>query len=868
MELFINHLSEDIYYKDIHEIFGDSVYIDTVSVFLPNNYKIVTSGIYTNCINPDIFLPIQGWKIHISSNIMNANEILLVVSRLANEFKFSFKFMSNEQILCFSTQKNYSRSQAGKFVTIYTRDEEEFVEVIERLYIEFRTYDGPFVLTDRRYKDCKVLYYRYGAFDMMYGFGKSSDTLGILSPYGQFIEDKREVSYCQPEFVLLPFVEEKIVVENTSYLFNMYSDIEALYFSNSGGVYLAKYGEDTQVVLKESRPFTCISSNGIQDSIDRRKQEAEFLKKFSDVVQFPKLYDSFYEWEHYFIVEEYILGETLKEFSAANNPFLNQANQTKKDKLLAYIKRIISIVGETMEVLEIVHNAGYVLGDLSLDNIMISNGGTLKFIDLESVFYNDSIPEDILLTYSTNYKDRKNIFSIDFEMLGHVFYDLIFPKSALRSFGEDYLSRYLLSIINDFGLTRKIYCLWRALIHFDSHQNYKIIKKILKEIQKSPLTTNLLSTNRMLDFSLRLADCVSEQTTLLEEFIIKDLKIYANYGNNLSLGTGVAGTILCLQTVSVDKKLLNRYEEWLMSSFLRHHKRDVGLMNGDSGIALSLLKNKPKFSQAIVSNLNSGLIITGESDFSYANGLSGYGMLLLKMWEKFQYNEYLLNACHIGDKMLENSDVLLGELRLGLMDGQLGVSLFLLYLYIASKDIKYLQFGDRLINNVLKHKMVVNDNIGIPNSKESTIVLPYLGDGSSGLVGVLLRYYIVTQNPCYKVEMEQLIQSIRIKYSISPGIIDGLAGIGHVFIDLYRFAGKDEYLDVISDIKDGLLLQLVKKKGKHFFPNLKMEKLDASFMFGISGILTFFNRIEHKIGETPFFFCDSLLESVYIKKRS
>lgn len=371
----------------------------------------------------------------------------------------------------------------------------------------------------------------------------------------------------------------------------------------------------------------------------------------------------------------------------------------------------------------------------------------------------------------------------------------------------------------------------------------------------------------MLELSPKLDDYVSEQVILLEEFIVKGLKIYANYGKNLGLSTGVAGTILSLQSVSIDEKLLNRYEEWLMSSFLRHYTGDIGLMDGDSGIALSLLKHKPEFSKAIIENLNRGLIITRESDFSYADGLSGYGMLLLKMWKNFQYNEYLLNAKQIGDNILESSDVLLNGSRLGLMDGQLGISLFLLYLYVASKDTKYLQFGECLLDNVLRHKMAVNDSIGIPSSKESTTVLPYLGHGSSGLIAVLLRYYKVTQKTYYKVEMERLIQSIHIKYSVSSGIVDGLAGIGHVLMDLHQFTGKNEYRDAISDIKDGILLQLVEKKGKHFFPNHKMRKLDASLKFGTSGILTFLSRLENQSGESPFFFCDSLLEETYTERK-
>ena len=58
--------------------------------------------------------------------------------------------------------KRWARQGAGKFITIYPFDEDQFVSVIEQLHQATRQFEGPYILSDRRYKDSKVVFYRYG----------------------------------------------------------------------------------------------------------------------------------------------------------------------------------------------------------------------------------------------------------------------------------------------------------------------------------------------------------------------------------------------------------------------------------------------------------------------------------------------------------------------------------------------------------------------------------------------------------------------------------------------------------------------------------------------------------------------------------
>ncbi|MDE9752630.1 protein kinase domain-containing protein [Staphylococcus delphini] len=78
-------------------------------------------------------------------------------------------------------------------------------------------------------------------------------------------------------------------------------------------------------------------------------------------------YDVFYIDKSLFIVEEFIEGETLTDI------FLNGDLQVKGSALLLGI----------LEYLNIIHLHGYIINDLSPDNIVIDKSGNVRFIDAE-----------------------------------------------------------------------------------------------------------------------------------------------------------------------------------------------------------------------------------------------------------------------------------------------------------------------------------------------------------------------------------------------------------------------------------------------------------------------------------------------------
>ena len=62
------------------------------------------------------------------------------------------------------TSKNSGRGASGKFMAIYPSNEEHFTAIIQALDQATAGIAGPYILSDRRYRDNKVLFYRYGGF--------------------------------------------------------------------------------------------------------------------------------------------------------------------------------------------------------------------------------------------------------------------------------------------------------------------------------------------------------------------------------------------------------------------------------------------------------------------------------------------------------------------------------------------------------------------------------------------------------------------------------------------------------------------------------------------------------------------------------
>lgn len=95
-------------------------------------------------------LPAQGWKVHVSACLDNAESILSAVADYCRNARIAFKFRRSPDALLLANAKYANRGSSGKFVTIYPTDEAQLETVLTELGAVLDGSPGPYVLSDLR----------------------------------------------------------------------------------------------------------------------------------------------------------------------------------------------------------------------------------------------------------------------------------------------------------------------------------------------------------------------------------------------------------------------------------------------------------------------------------------------------------------------------------------------------------------------------------------------------------------------------------------------------------------------------------------------------------------------------------------------
>src|SRR5687768_2828568 len=143
----------------------------------------------------------------------------------------------------------------------------------------------------------------------------------ITRPDGSLVPDIRHPYPHTPDWVDEPLTEKAdSSADGGGALGGRFTVNAAITFTNAGGVYRGTDGESGQdVVVKEARPHVLSGATGAQ-TIDVLEKEYDILRALEDTGQFVKPLAFLREWEHAFLVEEYLDGQHLGAWSIANNP--------------------------------------------------------------------------------------------------------------------------------------------------------------------------------------------------------------------------------------------------------------------------------------------------------------------------------------------------------------------------------------------------------------------------------------------------------------------------------------------------------------------------------------------------------------------
>lgn len=237
---YMKYINEGYYYNVATKSNQTVLNLDTP----PVQYVVIDGEHWTNVLVKNEKIPNQGWKIHISTNIKEAQKTLDIVSTLMIENNVSFKYVKSITELMLKDSKYGDRGSSGKFITIYPKDTEQFISLLSLLENNLNHLKpGPYILNDKRWYNSNV-FFRYGAFIPRYIYKDGIKVDAIENLHGELIEDKRVPYYYLPDFV-----EEPIEIKNMdktldqvdiSSPLDSFNIEESLHFSNGGGVYICK----------------------------------------------------------------------------------------------------------------------------------------------------------------------------------------------------------------------------------------------------------------------------------------------------------------------------------------------------------------------------------------------------------------------------------------------------------------------------------------------------------------------------------------------------------------------------------------------------------------------------------------------------
>lgn len=326
---------------------------------------------------------LQGWKIHVSASLPDAEETLARTTRVCVEHGVAFKFLPSTAQLAFSNGKQNDRGQSGKFITIYPDDDDQLATLLAALETVLAGQEGPYILSDLRYGEAPVYVRHGGIMPLSYPDGVDEPVSAVVAgPEQVLVPDARQPRFQVPDGVDLPrcldVAHERSRRSEPSRL-REFKAITPLHFSNAGGVYRATLPDGTRRVLREARPHTGLDGRG-RDAITRQHEEEAVLWDLSGVEGVQQIRGSFTAWEHRYLELDHVDGLTLSGWIVRNAPAQGAATP---DDVAAYGRRCVAVAGRLVEIIERIHAAGWCVGDLHPGNVMVTDDDEVVVLDLE-----------------------------------------------------------------------------------------------------------------------------------------------------------------------------------------------------------------------------------------------------------------------------------------------------------------------------------------------------------------------------------------------------------------------------------------------------------------------------------------------------
>ncbi|MFJ4674688.1 class III lanthionine synthetase LanKC [Kitasatospora sp. NPDC088783] len=714
-------------------------------------------------------LPDQGWKIHVSAVPAEAAEVIDLVSAYCLETGLPHKFLVNPRIHHLNNSKYARRGSSGKLMTLYPADDTRLRTVLDALGPLLAGRRAPYVLGDLRWQD-GPLYLRYGGFlERWCTLDGGERVLAISAPDGTLVPDRRDPYFALPPWLEPPeCVAEQLRADEAAAAGQPglpYEIERALHFSNGGGVYLARErdGDGAPVVLREARPLAGLDGSGA-DAVARLRTEARALRALAGLEFVPRLIDEFTVWEHHYLAEEYVEGETLRQFLARSNP-LTRPEPSPGD-LARYTAQALDVLDQLQRAVDAMHARGYAFGDLHPANVLLRPDGRICLVDFEVAHRPGLDPEPSVACPGFVAPHAMAGFERDRYALDCIRLALFLPYTMLLDLRPAKVDQLADAMAEFFPVPTAHTARVRRGLRRPGIPD-RPADRSGDELFDRPDATGLPE-------ALARAILASATPQRADRLFPGDPAGLNDGG--YTLAHGAAGVLHALHATGqpVDEE----HTDWLWRAARRSRDLRPGLYDGLHGAALVLHElGREQEALDVLQRAGRSPDPSPPGDLSLRSGLAGIGLALHRL-HRATGDGGLRDAL---DRTAERLAAALDPAAptpagAGLLTGPSGIAAFFLHLHQDSGDPAHLDLAARALRADLAQCRTSEE--GAVNLLDGTRLLPYLGNGSAG-VGLALGHYLRHRpdEEEFALALDGVLLAARARLVIFGGLFHGRAGL-------------------------------------------------------------------------------------------
>lgn len=831
----------------------------------------------------------QGWKIHVSSTPDAAEEVLDRALPVLFGHAVPFKFLLDRATLVRTSAKRWARGSSGKFITVYPCDEAAFTVIAKELAQVLDGTTGPFILSDRRVPGSDNVFYRYGGFTAVKRLQPDgTDCLMIADPDGNDVPDIRNPFYHKPAWANDPFAEPDAPAGVPELNNGRYAVTRVLTFTNAGGVYVAldKHTGD-EVVIKEARPNVLVGARAL-DAQQTLTKEYQILELLADTGCFVQPVELFKEWEHTFLVEQFIDGEQMSSRSIRLNPLVN--GELNRDRLVEYYTEQQQQWLELLSAIAAAHRHGVVLADLSFTNVLIDRlDGRVVLIDLEAAI-RTGIDQPLGLhtpgvSSPAASRAADAVVADDYYSFGALLLGSVMVINSAVGHHPPSLPSFLAELTADLRLPPELAEIITSLMRpaAGSVPDPDQLRQRIEALDfaghagwSSPVPMSVAPAERDGIPTAELDRLVTATTAQIRETadLNRSDRLFPMFlmgyeTNQYSVSYGAAGVLHVLR--QIDGQVDSRFTSWLLSgNWTDPQTCPPGLYTGTAGIAWVLDElGYPEVADRTLAAAARHPLAHVEP--GVLSGSAGLGLACLRLAARSQDPERagqaLGYALDCGRRL---RDTAIHDERgahwlpgpgpgqtpesqrpqpIGYSTGASGIALFLLYLSRATGDQSWQELGRQALEHDLSWAwqlpagFVEFPSRTHPVDEIPKVVRGYWEEGTAGVATTLLRYRVVADDDALRSAWTRMRPDLLRKYAVLPQLFHGLAGVGMALQDAAELLGDAEAGLAARRLARGVALFAVPREHGIAWPSEQCHRDSSDLATGAAGVAMFLHRL-------------------------